>query len=118
MIRHKKPSQVIIFTASDHICIYSDFAAKPKNAWIKEIWLAANAGSLGVYMLRILTFSCYTNSIIIIIIILWLQSLLYIVGEKNSLTELLISYQSTSHVLTVRKPGVNIMTDFDINFTL
>jgi len=38
-------------------------------------------------------------------------------GERSSV-QLLTTYQPTSHVLTVRKPGVNIMTDFDISFTL
>jgi len=48
--------------------------------------------------------------------------LLYVVDEagsgENYSIQLLTSYQSTSRVLTVRKPGVNIMTDFDMNFTL
>ena len=36
--------------------------------------------------------------------------------DERSSVPLLTSYQSTSHVLTVRRPGVNIMTDFDIIF--
>ena len=42
--------------------------------------------------------------------------LLYIVDETPSV-QLLTSYQSTSRVVTIRKPSVNIMTDFDIHFT-
>jgi len=41
---------------------------------------------------------------------------MFIADEKT--VQLLTSYKSTSHVLTVRRPGVSIMTDFDISFTL
>jgi len=43
--------------------------------------------------------------------------LLNVVGEKSSV-HLQTSYQAASRVLTIRKPGVDITTDFDISFTL
>jgi len=45
------------------------------------------------------------------------EMLLLCVVDEASSVQLLMSYHYASHVLTVRKPGVDIMTDFDINFT-